>query len=294
MLWQSPTCRDKQSDGRCFVDTCLELLRTEFDFLRVVRAVHNITAAYYFNGNTRHRVWTELNGIWRKNKWPLRAFMKDEQLLRDNGITNTKKKITRKRNRVLQTNRLPITREQIHDRLKNRPDAQQSRWTEELLWLALASGSRRIELLRTSTFAAVPSWPRYIQQTGLAKKKDGLDSHSLLKPLLGTITATDFLATLASMRGKLEPLIDRKFSKQQRPTREALGTWAKSPIRCELRRQWQSLVPKFHLLRAIYGNMSYLQYAQEHMSLTVWLSRVLGHDQGDLGTAMHYQTVYIK
>lgn len=161
-------------------------------------------------------------------------------------------------------------------------------FADKFVFLQLASGARKIELLDegTSVFEEVPYQRRLIKQVGFAKKKDSA-LEFVVKPLLW-MDCWDFLRVLGEVREEVKA--------RGKSGRQSI---AKS-FSTQLQNMCKHLWPQHccngyrtgtHLNRAIYANVAYHFRKTPGESLTHFIKHQLGHDS--MGSAANYMNVAI-
>jgi hypothetical protein len=153
-------------------------------------------------------------------------------------------------------------------------------------------GSRKIELLSksVSTYSDHPENANWIIQKGVAKDKNdnGLD-RTVAKPLIG-INNIQFHTGLKKLRAMI--------GKDSKLNNAALGKKYGDLLAEQAKKVFPEHVAKrsstgTHLHRALYGNASFDTVSHKPMSRNAWLSSVLGHKEGSLGTSLSYQGVRV-
>ena len=190
----------------------------------------------------------------------------------------------------------------IINELRYQPD-----WVSLCVCVALAVGSRLIEILRVSTYVEVEN-PLYIRVEGVAKdradreikggeeKKD--DSKQLppnkrifVKPIVGGILSGELIDMVNSIRDQLN---DRYNLDERHLTRKQLTALVDAKLNVKVR---EVLGEGFvlHDCRSLYAHMAWAQYGnQEGQSQTYFFSQVLGHHENSLNVSLGYQKFAIK
>lgn len=272
-------------------------------------------------------------------------LIREQRLLNDTNLTRAKQRLGIERSQLRQRNRLEINIGSIdkviaEGRRKfvdNDVDEGKYTWADRAVWLALVCGSRKLELLFLSEYELVreeekerhilPSShdrDQWIVQYHIAKKGESAFklpvnaiSRFVVKPLLGNITAPEFLKVLWDMRfgvngsindmrgdGFFFKLLDKHPGKNiYEILRKTVSGFKQGALTKAFKRIWNTGVDEalfteggslhFHTLRAMYGNASYYYFARKTMALTIWLGQNLGHDLRDNRTAMYYQTIHV-
>ncbi len=338
----------KRSGMQCFVYAWQSLIRTPIDYLRAAYGAHNLTVASTINKNTRQTKWTAMHKVYghgdkvlspgwvyesfipRLKEFDARYPLADPAISRAKAVEGTARVRYKLAHRVdlFQDDVNKIAAEGYTRFVMNDAKASIDEWPDMITWLALVCGARKIELLSLSTFRPIEHVEselidtsdhtaekvvqHWVEQVGVAKKKDGVAAiypkdyagiYRVQKPLLAAVTTTEFLKVFEVARRGAWGFIEEKLSKPvaslnrsdvsavcDRRLRTAFAkVWAKHRVLDEgaLRAKKFS----FHVLRAIYGKASWIMYGSRKMDLTVWLSSVLGHDITDISTAMYYQVI---
>jgi len=161
----------------------------------------------------------------------------------------------------------------------------------------LACGSRIIEILSLGKFTAIKDKPNWVKQVGVAKQdeKDTRARQSVEKPILH-YSVDVFLNMIDSIRRQLKPKLEKirtgalthyKLSQGENPKVNRRVKSAFSEVKST------SKITS-HVLRKIYGNLSYNTYADKaKTSEPAWLSEVLGHLSGSIGVALSYSVVNV-
>ena len=167
-------------------------------------------------------------------------------------------------------------------------DAESSSFGVLLSALESASGSRAIELISkgVSTFAAVPSLPGFVKQTGQAKAR-GKKVEPIIKPVIG-MNVNRFLNRLAFLRKTTDADVDSGMDNQGLARKYEPAAVA----------HVQSIYPSLgkgegtHKMRAVYSKASYMIHnPNEEISPSEWMKRVLGH--GSYNSLKNYDSVIV-
>ena len=258
-------------------------------------------------------------------------FLKEKQALSDSLLSTKRAEIGGARSREKQKSPIAFRWSEINNVLKlgrkrwvdKTESTEGLGWADQMVYLALVCGSRKVELvlvghfleLKPADLKELQSRGRilpdadpdtWIRQIGVAKKGESevrpnwfeqKDLDEIYKPLIGNITAREFIEVFNDMRTQMDAFLSDKFGKPiGEITRDQATSRIDSRLDTAFERVWGKRVDRqrditFHTLRAVYGNYSYLIYAKNIMSLTVWIGPVLGHNLTDVQTALYYQTV---
>mgnify|MGYP001549176480 CR=1 FL=1 len=146
---------------------------------------------------------------------------------------------------------------------------------DNIVLLQLASGARAGEILSFSRFEPVEGKKGWVKQIGLNKVKDGAN-RTVEKPII-FIPAETFLQWFSLVRGELKKRPGNLMTTLNRRVKSLFG------------------VPNFstHDLRKLYANISYEKFGKQQKpppSQAAWVSKVLGHDENSLTSALSYTT----
>lgn len=163
-------------------------------------------------------------------------------------------------------------------------------WRDRLIFIALVSGARKIEILRRSAFFRSGEKGWFIQY-GLAKRRGATVAH-IRKPTLCNIPV-DVLQQLVT---DLRIYMGFKNVKLSRMSDAQLGNYFGRAISSRVKELFEYVIPNvhetgisLHYMRAIYACVSYTERTTHpHVSLPYWISTVLGHAPDDLTTSLHY------
>lgn len=168
--------------------------------------------------------------------------------------------------------------------------------------LACAAGTRPIELFTKSDFKLATLEPNnpsykdrdhYVDQNGIAKKK-GVET-TIIKPIL-YLTAQQFIDNLKEMRTAINARYPKILTKNGQ-LNGSIGTQANKAAKTIFEHQGDFT---FYTTRKLYGLLSYDLYGKKpnmygaNMSYASWLSKVLGHKEGDLTTSLNYSHFSIE
>lgn len=162
--------------------------------------------------------------------------------------------------------------------------------------IELACGARKIEILsrKVSTFTAVDTSDTWVKQIGVAKhNRAGSEiqiRREIVKPLL-ILTFDELSKMIARVRedvgNTVEVVTNAELGDKYN---HGISKCVKTcfPDIAAQRRRLGS-----HFLREVYANATYEVINHEPMSRSSWISKVLGHKEGSLCTALSYQGVYV-
>jgi len=146
--------------------------------------------------------------------------------------------------------------------------------------LLISSGSRPIELFSKSGYSIVPEILGYIEQSNLAKKRD--QSVSVIKPLL-VIKPSAFVEAVKSIRSEIPDILDSNKLR------------ANITLRCNkvMKKHFEDPRITLYSCRAFYAVLSYSKHSKDGVygkdpSITLWFSKILGHQNNDLTTCSNY------
>jgi len=151
----------------------------------------------------------------------------------------------------------------------------------------LASGARLTEILSVGKFESVKDKPNYVKQTGLSKRKPGDTKarNTVIKPIVH-YTVKEFLGMVKKIRNLV---------KSNKKTGYELSSSLNARINRKIKSLFEDDTTKSHVLRKIYGNLSYDLFADKKTtSMASWLSNVLGHKEGNLTVSLSYSTVNVE
>jgi len=172
-------------------------------------------------------------------------------------------------------------------------------WEDKMIGLALATGCRLIELLAVSDINRTDK-AYEIEVTGVAKDEKGYKRRkahkTIIKPTI-SMTGNQVVKQLKDLRGEVYakyPTIARlaKGKSTELDNRRIIANLINTKLNTRVHFLFGPDI-SFHTLRAIYGNFSFGLFNPK-CSLPAWLSQVLGHEPGSLGTSLSYSTVTIK
>lgn len=152
--------------------------------------------------------------------------------------------------------------------------------------LALACGSRPIELLQQANYELVEGKKDWIFQDFVAKKRG--KKIGVTKPLIG-MTAEKFIDLIGDMRYAIKALY-RVIVDPKGELNKALN--AKLNEKTKALFDYQPNIT-FYSCRGIYGDYSYNLFAKNSIygkdpTIQLWLENVLKHAEGDIVTGNHY------
>ncbi len=183
---------------------------------------------------------------------------------------------------------------QFADQLKKSSD-----WRHKMILIAMAIGSRLIEILdkRVSQYKVYPKRKGFIEMVGVAKGKEEdleIDMKTKpLKPVLFDIEPKDMVQMIKDVRSKLT-------SADKKKTREKLSNTYGKGLNKELRRLTENMFefPKnrpihFHDLRRVYANYAYDVIGRLGSSSYLgFIKQVLGHATS--GSVKNYSSLKIE
>lgn len=173
-------------------------------------------------------------------------------------------------------------------------------WTNLMIVVALAVGSRMIEIARVSSFE-LTEHPRLIRIVGVAKQKETEMPKVIVKPVIGLkainiIEIVSFIRkTLSTTRlWNLGACPNGFITTGDDKSNQDISSGISTPLQTKVR----ELVGQdftFHKLRSVYAELAWKrQYKHLSMSKTAYYSYVLGHKPTSLSTALGYQRFDIK
>jgi hypothetical protein len=348
----------------CFRQAVHAMIRTPYDFARIMHAVHNIVVAATWSASSRAAQYTEFTKPYSSENmiafrlagqdvWPSIWYdgsSEDKSApLRDKGLSKHKVRVGLDKVRQKMEKPLIIPYETLRDYINKgynkfiEQPFDANLWPHYCVYMQLITGARRIELLTLSDFLPLTEEDRigitgeqleideetarwrsndkYIKQLGKAKGHDAssvkgsrdafrqptaVDTVQIIKPLLGPITATRFVDFHGRFRAAvieaLAPFAASKKVAVSELTRKDVTGWANAAIQKAFRSDYADFLRfvadagfdfNLHAFRAIYGFLSHMLYQGNRMSLTFWISRVLGHDASDMAASFWYQTTTV-
>lgn len=172
-------------------------------------------------------------------------------------------------------------------------------WEENMIAIALACGSRMIEIAKISSYERVGGEPFQLVIHGVAKSKER--KVSIKKPVVAGLRASQVIQMIPWVRSRILldfegnewGLLELKDIENSALTRFIAGRVEKYVK--------QHLGPfitgklSFHTLRSIYAEMAWVESEGTHtMSKTAYYADVLGHKPTDINTALSYQRFVVK
>lgn len=177
-------------------------------------------------------------------------------------------------------------------------------WVSLTLLVALAVGSRLIEILMVSTYENAEN-PAYITVVGVAKDRndpagdeDKNNQRKVTKPILGGILAPELIQTVENIRTQFsrQHNVDLGFEdsegKRKLP-RKQITNLADKKVNDKIREVFGETYT-FHDARSIYAQLAWVQFAPAGISQTAFFSEVLGHAEGSLTVSLSYQKFVIR
>ena len=168
----------------------------------------------------------------------------------------------------------------------------------------LSSGCRLLETLHSdlTSFKNHPTKNNYVIQTGIAKGDDDdaeMDDKRVVNKPIVFISRKRFTDVLAIARANVN-MINKK-TKKQLSNRAIAASYGQS-VRKRANEYFKKFFPDItskvltgsHALRRIYANYSWKYEGGKNVSLVVWISKTLGHKDGDLHAANNYSTIRIS
>ena len=154
-------------------------------------------------------------------------------------------------------------------------------WARKAVALLLAGGNRLVGLLAKNT-VTLANKPGHIKVTKLAKSRD--PNKVCIRPVL-QITPEAYIKELKNLRGQVSRLYKGRVL-----VKGKLNQAIEKVIADRVRRLFPHHTPiKPHDMRSWYANTAYHQKAPRTVSVSAYLSGVLGHNPDDLYTASSYQ-----
>ena len=242
--------------------------------------VKSLVELIYDNVVSKRNVLADLRKILRTRFPNSSRFLADTKKMLS--ITYEEHKAVEARSKenleVRSSNKIPFNQEHVLTLIRQLNTS--TKLEDMIIEMALTTGSRFIEILRTSTYHAVRNKPHDIAITGLAKKKDGGDI-TITKPIV-VIDSHSVLERIHKIREMVETPENRE------KTDAKLTQLFNSRVNKHIKKL--GLPTTIHRLREIYAQLSYNLYAnKQQISNNRWTQSVLGHN--DIRTSIHYNTV---
>lgn len=156
--------------------------------------------------------------------------------------------------------------------------------------LLIASGSRPIELFARSEYKKLDNG--WVTQSNIAKKKG--ESVSVKKPLI-YLSADQFIEALTKLRESLKGRFKNIVSPKTGQLSSSINTAANNVAKKIFEGKQDFTL---YTARKLYANLSYDLYGKnkktivgDSPNLQVWISSVLGHQEGSLSTSANYSHV---
>lgn len=179
-------------------------------------------------------------------------------------------------------------------------------YISQICLVGLCSGSRLVEILLVSTYEQGEN-PHWLKVIGVAKdpndpQTDAKDDEAednkreVIKPVIGFLDADDIRQLVTSIRQKLEEQYNYDLGQnigKRKVTRRKITSLLDA--RCNKRVKMlfgQRFV--FHSLRGLYASMAWAQFNPQGISLTAYTSKILGHLESSMATALSYQTIAVQ
>lgn len=327
----------------CFIAAFDENVNSVEEAQRVLPAVHNVTVVATVTASSRAALWRDLRTVLRKKKFPSdwwdavvasNSYLSDADMsMRRMAINNARSSDKQSKRTVIQHGHIVRFLHRGNKRFFIDKDWNPARdWAEAAVWLLMACGARKVELLHYSRFRPITDEETtrvmdvgkripaggfdnkfWIRQVGLAKKKESslvppeMGASlipDVIKPLIGGITATAFIDVWIQVRAAFTVKITKVLNKDwDTITKREAGDYAATPMRDAFIKSFKNfkLMRNFitgeafhlHTLRAIYGVTSFMDFDSDNGSLPIWVGRVLGHDVTDHNTARFYTTISV-
>lgn len=175
------------------------------------------------------------------------------------------------------------------------------KWEEMMIAVALAVGSRMIEIAKVSTYQAVGGEPYKICITNVAKKKG--KPTTIIKPIVCGLRSIQISSLVQRIRRLLWTEWSSAEASEEFPNFDAVDNkyltgYIASHVKKYVKQQLGVFVEgklSFHTLRSIYAEMAWVESEGTHtMSKTAYYAEVLGHDPNDIKTALSYQRFVVK
>ncbi len=165
--------------------------------------------------------------------------------------------------------------------------------TIKAVGLSLASGCRPIELFEKANFFESEKVKGWIFQDWLAKKRENGDI-TVDKPIIG-MTPEEFINQVGDMRHDLGARFKKLSTRNNELTKAASTTMNQVT---KMLFDFEDGIT-FYSCRKIYGQLSYELFGKNSIygkdpSIQSWLADVLGHADGDIITATHYNNFKLE
>ena len=174
------------------------------------------------------------------------------------------------------------TIERVINETKNSLD-----WNDRVIFVQLATGGRFIEVVKVSEYFEVKEQPTMIKVKGFTKNSPLNESKDnyIIKPTLYA-TSDEVISSVEFLRNKIRGLISEKDN-------IGITNTLSKTVMVRIKRRF-GIKLKTHDMRKIYGNASYILYADKtQYSLTGWLNEKLGHSKTSLSTSLYYSAINI-
>lgn len=273
------------------------------DLMKLLPFIDRLTRVFKPNDNSRNRAYSNLRrpvrALYGKNSEKYRKVLyspvfgntKEERKRNDARQASQRDKANRKRI-VIDGQAIDLI---ISKLWANHPTIQ-----DKIILAQLLVGPRKIELLNSAVSKFTVDGKRNIRQTGTAKEKEG-KQRVIIKPVLSKeISPVQVVDLIDQIRHHVDNNKSvkniRKDPRKSRRQNEFIssiydyGTKLSLAIK-DIVPQTKTVRSKSHILRKIYGGLSYARFATG-ASYNIWLQDVLGHDSA--GASLHYTNVNIK
>jgi hypothetical protein len=177
-----------------------------------------------------------------------------------------------------------------------------AKWWLKAIAAEIATGARVSELLVDSQFLLDPEVKENIIQIGIAKSK--IQGKSVSKPTI-LLTPPEAIQMIAETRAGIKDKVDGYKERFPLITSAEITTRLIQPLNNKLHHMVKLYradgtrrdgTVSTHDMRRIYGSIAYQLIGSkfpQKISLSGYLSLILGHDVGDFGTANAYSTLIV-
>ena len=285
----------------------------------ILHPLRQVGETLYLNANTRSRFYSEFRTMLTLKFPRSEEYLTEIRKATSLDYESHQKLVQAAQHRVIQTNTEGLMFEAVTVFNVIRKLNESPMWAERGVAVALACGARSIEILKISEFRPVPKGEdegaaegakgeNWIIQIGIAKDKEqkkrkeaaataaaeGLSAldipREVKKPLL-VLTPAQLIASIAFIR--------EQSSLDGKGWAHTPNTEVNSKTHYQLNRAIQHAFGRsdisFHrITRALYGRITFDTFHHDPgLSLTAWVSSVLGHQIGSLQSALNYQAVTV-
>jgi len=159
---------------------------------------------------------------------------------------------------------------------------QHHKWTEIVKALVFVTGRRPSEILCSAEFEVIDN--RHLSFKGQAKRRQNFNPNEVL--IIPTLIDTSLVMSAFNY------LIE-KNKRQPYDVNDHQGSLSMCDKKTskELSRSYTNYKAKDY--RSMYGELTYLAYAPNETSQSIWFTQVLGHGEGQVATSASYVRYYL-